>query len=234
MCNIWTFPLCFGRSLVWSSAWFYAAPFGTAEKLFRFLPVPLSPSWTVSKPDVFDLIRLRKRVEELPWGSVGLGLETVVLFREQQLFLSFLLFALFDDDLHYMDCYCNCVNLYILSLLLNHYHKGELQCTSCFFFQTWSPLIVFSSDFQSELHLLTDVNKLSAASLINYFSCSFNAIYCELDQVFVLIDNGTYFCVLLVIVLCHIIKDTEWSWEVDWVNKVNKNCRFNFITFQVL
>lgn len=41
-------------------------------------------------------------------GSCGTVLWSAFYFW---LFLSFPLIALFDDDLHCMDCYCNCINL---------------------------------------------------------------------------------------------------------------------------
>lgn len=67
----------------------------------------------------------------------------VVLFREQQLFLSFLLLALFDDDLHYMDCYCNCINLYIYFVFITEsLSQGE---TSVYILLFFSNLISFNS-----------------------------------------------------------------------------------------
>lgn len=36
-------------------------------------------------------------------------------------FVSFLFFALFEDDLHCMDCYCNPINLYIYFVFIYHW-----------------------------------------------------------------------------------------------------------------
>lgn len=115
-----------------------------------FSRVPSHPVGLFQSPPSLTF-RLGKRVEELPWGSVVL----VVLFGEQQLILSFLLLALFDDDLHCMDCYCKRINLYIYFVFIYYWiiiTRGNFSVHLAFF-QTWSPLIVFSSDFHSELDI---------------------------------------------------------------------------------